>query len=51
MEKLWKISLLMTIVAMLNSCNAPVVRNTLSLPGRTVRGVANTTGFGGVGGL
>ena len=35
----------------LGSCNAPLVKNTLALPGKVVRGTAHATGFGGVGGL
>lgn len=42
---------LVVLSASLGSCNAPIVRNTLALPGKVVRGTAHATGFGGVAGL
>lgn len=51
MQKLLKISLVTLAFSALSSCNAPLVRNTLSLPADIVRGTASAVGLGGVGGL
>ncbi|MFC4994217.1 hypothetical protein [Rubritalea tangerina] len=51
MQKFLKLSVAALILSMLNSCNAPLVKNTLSLPGRTVRGAAHAVGMGGVAGM
>lgn len=45
------VAVLVAVSSLLSSCGAPIVKNTLSLPGRAVRGAAHTVGLGGVGGL
>ena len=51
MQRIWKLCIASLALSALSSCNAPLVRNTLSLPGEVVRGAARTVGMGGVGGL
>ena len=51
MQAIWKLCIATLALSALSSCNAPLVRNTLALPGKVVRGAAQTVGMGGVGGL
>lgn len=46
-----RILLLVTVSTLLSSCGAPIVQNTLALPGSLIRGAAQTVGLGGVAGL
>ena len=51
MQAICKLCIATLALSVLSSCNAPLVRNTLALPGKVVRGAAHTVGMGGVGGL
>ncbi|WP_156817243.1 hypothetical protein [Rubritalea marina] len=51
MQRKIKFLCLGALLAGLSSCNAPVVKKTLALPGNVVRGTAHATGFGGVAGM
>ncbi len=51
MQRLCKLCVLTLVLTVLSSCNAPLVKNALALPGNAIRGAAQTVGMGGVGGL
>jgi hypothetical protein len=51
MQLILKICIATLALSALSSCSAPLVRNTLALPGTVVRGAAHAVGMGGVGGL
>ncbi len=51
MKSASKMILITIACSVLSSCNAPLVNNLVSAPGRMIRGTAHAVGMGGVGGL